>query len=432
MIQNPQKWKLNLLRDTSGDWVPTAGDSYDGIVSDGSGYVCFFLGTTIPRNCIASVTFLDTDEGALSHPAWNVGAKKNRPVSLWEEPDKDDENLCHVYIGAVGGINGVIACNSLFRDCINLREVNFNSCFHTACTEDVLYINKFGKTSPMNVNRSEVDMSSMFKNCRLLESIDFSGWDTSCVTNTYFMFEGCSSLRSLDLSGWHTCDSRRMFYGCSSLCSLNLSGWDTSNLSSTALMFKGCSSLRSLDLSSWDTSNITDMSCLFEGCTALCSLVLSQWNTSNVCSMSYLFMDCGSLRELDLSDWDTSNVSSMDYMFCNCTSLRALNLAGWDNSHTHDMRYMFMNCSSLTTLDISHFSRPATLDTTDMFTGCTNLKNDPWSAADQFEQYMPKKTCEIFDPPHTTPDLPASDCSPAPNDFSTPSWMIDFSNVYKV
>lgn len=84
-----------------------------------------------------------------------------------------------------------------------------------------------------------------------------------------------------------------MFKSCSGLTSLNLSGWDTSKVTNMNFMFSSCSKLISLDVSGWDTSSVTNMSYMFNNCSSLTSLNLSGWNLSKVTYMDYMF------------DWDT-------------------------------------------------------------------------------------------------------------------------------
>ena len=55
-------------------------------------------------------------------------------------------------------------------------------------------------------------MSSMFRDCTALASLDLSGFDTSNVTNMKFMFRDCTSLTSLDLSGLDTSNVTDMDY----------------------------------------------------------------------------------------------------------------------------------------------------------------------------------------------------------------------------
>lgn len=68
----------------------------------------------------------------------------------------------------------------MFLDCRSLEKINLSS-----------------------FNTSKVtDMQSMFKNDLLLTSLDLSNFDTSNVTNMYFMFHSCKKLINLDLSSF--------------------------------------------------------------------------------------------------------------------------------------------------------------------------------------------------------------------------------------
>ena len=87
----------------------------------------------------------------------------------------------------------------------------------------------------------------------------------------------------------------------SSLTDIDFTGWDTSSITDMRCMFSGCSSLANLDLSKWDTSSVTDMRSMFNGCSSLTSLDLSKWNTSSVTDMCEMFNWCSSLTSLDLS-----------------------------------------------------------------------------------------------------------------------------------
>ena len=58
-----------------------------------------------------------------------------------------------------------------------------------------------------------------------LQSIDFTHFDSSMVTNMNSIFYGCSSLELINLSNIDTSsitDMNSMFYGCNSLISINL------------------------------------------------------------------------------------------------------------------------------------------------------------------------------------------------------------------
>ena len=138
-----------------------------------------------------------------------------------------------------------------------------------------------------------------------LTTVDLSGWNTSKVTNMFFMFQDYSSLTTLDLSNF-----------------------DTSNVTGMGYMFKDCSSLTSLDLSNWNTTNVTGMSSMFYNCSSLTSLDLSNWNTSNVTDMSSMFNYCWKLSNLTLgTDWaSNSSISSFDLSYSPLTHESAVDV----------------------------------------------------------------------------------------------------------
>ncbi len=72
----------------------------------------------------------------------------------------------------------------------------------------------------------------------------------------------------------------------SSINSLDFSGADTSNVTNMRDMFSDCNGLKSLDLRSFNTSNVTYMSWMFSDCHNLTSLDVSKFDTKNVTNIS--------------------------------------------------------------------------------------------------------------------------------------------------
>jgi surface protein len=140
------------------------------------------------------------------------------------------------------------------------------------------------------------------------------------VTSYADMFSG-ATVTEVRSNNPNVTNMSSMFRYCQGITSLDLSSFDTSNVTNMYNMFYYCNSLTSLDLSSFDTSNVTNMSSMFRDCRGLTSLDLSSFNTSNVTNMNHMFRDCSLLTSLDLSSFDTSNVTNMNYMFRNCTSI---------------------------------------------------------------------------------------------------------------
>ena len=197
-------------------------------------------------------------------------------------------------------------------------------------------------------------MQQWFRGCSELSEIKgLSLLNTSNVKNMSSMFRGCGSLTSLDVSKFATgnvTNMSGMFGQCGSLTSLNLSKFDTSSVTNMSEMFFACGSLKSLDLSKFDTANVTDMSRMFQECWRLTSLDLSKFDTSSVTNMGYMFQECRGLTSLNLSKFDTAKVRNMGYMFEGCSDLKSLDLSKFDTANVTDMSRMFWGCNKLNTV----------------------------------------------------------------------------------
>ena len=76
--------------------------------------------------------------------------------------------------------------------------------------------------------------SYMFYNFNSLTDVeDIKNWNTSSVTNMYYMFRNCDGLTNIDLSTWNVSkvtDMRYMFYDCNNLEAIDLTNWNTSKV----------------------------------------------------------------------------------------------------------------------------------------------------------------------------------------------------------
>ena len=255
------------------------------------------------------------------------------------------------------------------------------------------------------LNTSEVEyMSSMFRECTSLETLDLSSFNTKKVKNMYAMFDGstnlrsitlpkgfigssvtylkamfnnCTSLTELDLSGSNSenvKDMSEMFNGCSALSKLVLTDFKTGQVSTMESMFCNCSTLETLDVSCFNTENVTTMGGMFSHCSSLRSLNLTGFNTANVTEMSSMFKNCSSLRSLDLSSFNTRKVSDMQCMFEGCTNLESIDFSSFDTENMRSMNAMFYSCTKLETLDLSSFATPKMVTMFNAFGECENLK----------------------------------------------------------
>ena len=108
-----------------------------------------------------------------------------------------------------------------------------------------------------------------------------------------------------------------MFRNCKSIQSIDVSNFDTSQVTDMSLMFNGCSSLKSLELK-FDTKNVENMSSMFRGCTNINSIILTNFETSNVKDFNEMFHECPNLSYLDISNFSHNgyleNFLEKDYL----------------------------------------------------------------------------------------------------------------------
>ena len=136
-----------------------------------------------------------------------------------------------------------------------------------------------------------------------------------------------TSVKKVEFQGTVNAETcARLFNGFSKLTSIDFTGFNTSNVTNMSYMFASCSRLTSLDVSGLDTSNVTDMFYMFYSCSKLTNIDVSNFDTSKVENMGYMFYFCAKLTCLDLSGWNTSNVTNMGNMFYLCSALNTIKL----------------------------------------------------------------------------------------------------------
>ena len=267
-----------------------------------------FLTTTLLKEEIESIEFVDTNEVEEGPAAIDVSERQNESVKLWYT-DTDENGLYEITIGQKGGVKAPIHSDYLFSGLINLKSLSGK--FITTETKTMAFM-------LYDAGESAAEFE-----------LDLSGWDTSNVTHMYGMFYGAGE----SATTWSIGD---------------LSGWDTSNVTDISGMFLGAGSSATTwsigDISGWDTSNVTDMSLMFLGAGSSATTWnigdLSSWDTSNVTDMSLMFNRAGYSANTwsigDLSGWDTSNVIDMsgmfDYAGYSATTWSIGDISGWDIS----------------------------------------------------------------------------------------------------
>ena len=286
-----------------------------------------------------------------------------------------------------GTVVGASLMNAMFSQCTNVQSIDFTG-FDASRVTDMSYMFSgcrnitsfdFSTFDTSNV----VSMKGMFRYCESMTNLDLTSFNTSRVTDMSYMFSNCELLETADVSSFNTSnvtDMNRMFGSINSnektgFKTLDLSNFDTSKVRDMHRMFCGCTKLTSLDISSFDTGHVTNMSEMFINCAALPVLDVSHFDTSNVTDMTYMFAACQALDGIDVSNFDTSNVVSMLGMFTGCEKILHLDLNNFDTSNVTDMRGMFYRCRSLVDIDVSSFDTSNVPNMRYMFCDCNALLN---------------------------------------------------------
>ena len=295
------------------------------------------FGTTAPADSAYMFS------GCASLEAVSFSDSERLRISRAESMFSDCSKLSSLDLSSLD-TSSVTDMSSMFSGCSKLVELNLSSLDTSKVkegsrSEGGMSSMFSGCSSLTSLDLSSFDtsnvgyMSRMFDGCLRLETLNLSSFNARSVVDMGSMFKGCQSLKTISfpavLNTPKVTNFSGMFSDCRSLEGLDVSGFDTSAAKSLSSMFSGCKKLASLDVSNFDTSAATSMSSMFYGCTKLASLDVSNFDTSRATSLSSMFGECESLRFLDLSSFDTS---AADYRYGlsgfldGCKSLRTVTL----------------------------------------------------------------------------------------------------------
>ncbi len=158
-----------------------------------------FLRSTIARNEISSITFVDNNIVPEGMTGVDVSMNEDGTVMLWYG-DKNSSDLYDIYIGGKNEKVYMYSGSYLFQNLSNCTSINFNDLLDTS---------------------SVTNMRGMFELSHNIEQIDVSNWDTRNVTDMSNMFSLCTNLTTIYVSDkWSTTsvtNSASMFANCTSL-----------------------------------------------------------------------------------------------------------------------------------------------------------------------------------------------------------------------
>lgn len=252
-------------------------------------------------------------------------------------------------------------------------------------------------STPGSVINSGNTCSYMFNLLQGLETVDFSGLETSQVTNMSYMFNKCSSLKSVDLRPLNTLNVNNMsnlFSNCSSLTEVKIGctktalyDADAEGNGCTYRLFENCSSLKEIDLSTFDFADVKTLNATFIGCKALEKVLFGKNNTSKIVMLKRTFQQAGngnfecknadfsSLRyipmtifeggtnitSVDFSGWKTPNLETMNSVFSGCSNAKRINISGWSGEKISKMDRTFNGCALVEEIDFGwNFNIPET------------------------------------------------------------------------
>ena len=139
-----------------------------------------------------------------------------------------------------------------------------------------------------------ISLRAWFALMENMTTCDVSKLDTSGTQSIWDMFYNCRSIQFLDLSSFDTSGMNIgcAFHDCVSLESADLSGWTASSATRLDYMFCGCRSLANIkgDIEHWDVSNVNDMTSMFDYCNVL-KVDCSNWNVSRVSKFEHFSRD---------------------------------------------------------------------------------------------------------------------------------------------
>ena len=153
-------------------------------------------------------------------------------------------------------LSKITSLNGTFKGLTNLETVEIGTWNLAACT----------------------DLSETFAGCTSLTSFDTSKISTSSKLRLMKgTFSGCENLTAIDVSNFNTSsvtDMSSLFRNCSNLSSINgLNKIKTAAVTNMSYMFAGADSLKVLDLTSFNTKNVSDFSGMFFGTQGQNSLI---------------------------------------------------------------------------------------------------------------------------------------------------------------
>lgn len=214
--------------------------------SSGGSDTKVFGSTIVARNEIETIEFSDTAPSK-SDGYWYASLNKDDSVKAYYTKN----SVTKLYKIVIVGNDKIFFpkdSSFLFSNYTNLKSITFGDYIDTSEVENMEGMFSGGVSGSMS-----------------LERLNLTGFKTSKVTNISMMFENCKQLKEIvGIEGFDTTNVTKMvfgyrglFYNCKVLKSLNLSGWEINNVTDMKYMFYGCESLTELNIKKFTFDKVT-------------------------------------------------------------------------------------------------------------------------------------------------------------------------------
>lgn len=258
-------------------------------------------------------------------------------------------------------------CAGLFENCANIKHIdnlyiplcNFTSNMFSGCT-NLSNINNVTFSNSTNCY-------GMFDNCKSLTEIPNLPYNQ--ITNAVYMFENCMNITTIDKEmNLSNCNCVNYMFHNSGLENVDMSKIKfKSTLNSVTSLFKNCANLTTVTNIDFSGTNINNYINLFNGCTLLSDNIQMQ-ESNNMYNCYAMFMNCTNFKNIPNINYNNIQYCA-DWMFYDCTNITTINNLNLSKINSFD--YGFANCTNLTT--VSNINLYNVNRAHSMFKNCTNL-----------------------------------------------------------
>ena len=226
----------------------------------------------------------------------------------------------------------VTTLNNMFGFCSKLRTADLS----TIDTRSVTDIDKlfYYCTALEEVNLSGINLSSIksapviFVDCPvkkiIADRIVLSDETTGIFKTTYNGSSTVEEISFVEADTKNVTDMSSMFRNCDSLRTLDLSSFDLSKVKNMSYMFDECDSLESVIFGETSALSVTDMSYMFNNCRRLEFADFSNVSIGSIRNMGYMFCNCMSLQKLNFGKFNTALLQSLEHTFSGCMNLERI------------------------------------------------------------------------------------------------------------